>query len=268
MEKFIDYIERSLPSNNGNDILYKFKRHTLEEMTLRANEITARGISDKNVVSDLIISEYPDLTGMYHKYYEEKTAAKKAKRAFIINTAGSAIYIFLLIVSFLTVSFATGAWGQTWLIIVNGICLWVCYLLALGAKKLTSMRRFLHPLARLMLGGCVMIFFVTVFLFCLIVLKNYDSWIIVIAGIAMMFISDCIYIKMTGQKLAIISYLVYIPAIAAMLYIILGGSGMLAWSVGWVIIPLSLIADAVVIFAAIAKNSRVKEEVEDIWKES
>lgn len=268
MEKFIEYIEKSLPQNSSNDILYKFKRKTLNDMTERANEITARGISDKNVVSDLIISEYPDLTGDYNKYYKEKTAAQRTKKAFLFNLVGSLAYILILIISYLGISFATQDWGQTWLIIVNGICLWVCYILTLGTVKITSMRRFLHPIARLMLGGAVIIFFVTVFLFCLVILKNPSSWIIVIAGIALMFVCDGVYAKITRQKLAVLSYIVYIPAIAAMLYIILGATHILAWSVGWVIIPLSLLADLAVIFAAISKNTKVEQEVEDVWKES
>lgn len=268
MDKFIEYIESSLPKNGNGDILYKFKREKLEEMTRRANEITARGITDSRVVDDLIISEYPDLKSDYEKYYIEKTASQRSKKAFFLNLIGSAIYLLTLIVSYLSVSFITQNWGQSWLIIVNGICLWVCYLLAVGAKKLTSMRRFLHPVARLMLGGAVMVFFVTVFLFCLVVLKAPHSWVIVIAGIAMMFVCDSIYIAVTKQKLAILSYLVYIPAFSAMLYIILSGINLISWFTGWIIIPLSLILNLAIIFIAIAKNTRVKQEVEDVWKEN
>lgn len=268
MEKFIEHIEKSLPSGQNNDILYKFKRKTLDEMTERANQITAKGIHDKEVISDLIISEYPNLKKDYEAYYKKQTAAARAKRKIFLNVCGSLIYIICLVTVFLAVSFITHRWGQTWVVMVDGILIWIVYLLALGVKKFTSMRRIFHIFARIFLAGAVMVSSVILFLIALMILHIPKSWIIVIAGVAAIFVSDAIYAAATKQKLAIISYLLYIPAVSSMLYIILGASQLVAWNTGWIMIPLSLLLDMAVILAAIIKNAKIHREVVDTWSEN
>lgn len=62
MEKFISYINSVLPDGKGsNDILFKFKRKTLDEMNEQYNTVMQRGISNTQVLSDLVISEHQDL---------------------------------------------------------------------------------------------------------------------------------------------------------------------------------------------------------------
>lgn len=267
MENFISYIEKSLPKKEGDKILYKFKKKILDEMTQRANEITARGLKDENVVNDLIISEYPNLDLEYKKFYQKETSSNKAKKQIVFNTVASIIFIFVLLIVFLSVSFLTHAWEQTWVIMVDGILLWVAYLLSLVVKKFTSMRKIFHIIARLFLAGAVIVVAVAVFLFALIILQVPHSWLIVIGGIASMFIADTVYITVTKQKLAILSYLAYIPATTAMVYIILGVLSIVPWSPGWLMIPLSLIIDAVIVAVRVAKNAKISQEVSKQWNE-
>ena len=83
MESFIDYINSALPDQKGDSILYKYKRKVLEEMTQRANEVTSRGINNRQVVDDLIISEYANLKEDYKEYYKKEKAAQNSKRNLI-----------------------------------------------------------------------------------------------------------------------------------------------------------------------------------------
>ncbi len=94
-----------------------------------------------------------------------------------------------------------------------------------------------------------------------------NSWLIVIAGIAAIFVADSIYIAVTGQKLAVIFYLAYIPAFAAMIYIIFSAAGFIPWSPGWVLIPLSLIIDVTVIAVLVIRNKKIAREVAAHWNE-
>ena len=82
MESFIDYIENTLQGERDDATLYHFKRQLLDKMTERANEITHSGLHDEKVLSDLIISEYPDLPGAYQKY---RVAAKRERREKLVN---------------------------------------------------------------------------------------------------------------------------------------------------------------------------------------
>lgn len=267
MEKFIDYIEKSLPDRPGDSILFQFKRKILDEMNALDKTVQARGLKDEKVRSDLIISEYPDLPAAFAAFYAEKNSARLAKRKLLVNAVGSVVYILLLTAAFLAVSFATQDWGRTWVIMADGILLWIDYLLILGIIKLTSMRRVFHYIARVLLALGVMVFSVAAFLLCMAVFRLPESWLIIIGGVAGIFAADSVYIAATKSKLAVIFYLAYIPAFAAMAYIICGAAGLLPWSPGWMMIPLSLIADAVVIAALIIRNKRIAREVAEHWNE-
>ena len=268
MQSFIDYINTALPDEPKNKLLFNFKKKILDEMNLRAIEVEGRGgIHDKKVISDLIISEHEDLKAEYSDYYEKKTAAAKLKKTVIGNILGSIAYIILIVAAFLAISMATGAWSMTWAVLVDGILLWVVYLLSLGIKKLTSMKRIFHIFARLLLFGSVVIVTVAAFLLLVAFTDDAHSWLIIIEGLIAAFVCDGIFAAATGARLAILQWVAYIPIISVFVFIIIGALGIMAWSIAWIIIPLSLILDIIIIFAAISKNKKDKMEVEDIWQE-
>ncbi|MDE7124840.1 MAG: hypothetical protein K2N83_05080, partial [Eubacterium sp.] len=249
-------------------ILFKYKRKLLDEMNQRYLEVSQRGISNSKVISDLIISEHPDVEAEYKEFYVSETAAMRAKRRLIFNVVGSIIYILGILVLFLGISFLTQMWGKTWLIVVDGILIWVAYLLSLGVGKITSMKRIFHIFARILLAMDVMVLTVAVFLFSLVMIGFFKSWIIVIAGVALMFVVDGIYMYRTKVKLAIINWLIYIPVVATMIYIILSALGILAWNTGWMLIIAALCLDIIVMYASMARNRQYKQEVVDAWQEN
>ncbi len=268
MDSFIEYIEQSLPDSGGDKILYRYKRQKLDEMTESANRAVAAGLRDRRVINDLVISEYPDLRSDYEQYLKKEKRKQRDRRGLIVNIVGSLAYIILLVVAYLSVSFATANWSQTWVLMVDGILLWVFYLMLRLTVRLSSGNWWCHAAARVLLAIGVMVFSVSVFLLCMAVFRIPKSWIIVIVGIALMFICDCAYAVATKQKFAIVSVLVYIPATASMLYIILCASSVLPWSRAWLMIPLSLLLDFAVILAALRKNSKQNKEVMEAWNEN
>lgn len=268
MEKFYRFIDSALPDRNGNKVLYKFKRETIDDMTKRANELTARGLKDNDVISDLIIDEYSGIVDDYQKYEYEKRQKEFRKKFAIGNVIGSIVYIITLIVCFLGIGFATHIWSPTWVIIVDGILLWVSYLLTIGVARIIEMKRIFHIIARIMLGMDIVVMAVSVFIFMMAVLHIPNSWVVILGGILAMFLADAVFATVTRQKLAIISWLAYIPAMSAMLYIILAGLSVVSWVGGWVLIPLSLIIDLIIIIVAVRVNTGYKEEVVDAWKEN
>ena len=269
MERFIDYINGALPDKRGDKLRYQFKKQLLDEMNARAVEVTGRGgIASRKVVEDLIISEHPDLPAEYAAYHQKKTAQIKTRRGIIGNILGSVVYILLLVTVFLMVSFSTHAWSMTWIIVVDGILLWVVYLLLLGVKKFTSMKRIFHIFARIALFGAVVNVTVAAFLFLVALTDWPHTWLLVIVGLILAFVGDGLYATLTKAKLTIFYWLLYIPVIATFLFIIVGVLHLLAWNVAWLIIPLSLVLDVAVIVAAMARNRAEKMEVTDIWNES
>lgn len=267
MEKYIQYIETSLKDEKDCKTLYRFKKSILDEMTQRANEVEARGLRSKEVISDLVISEHPDLKKSYAQYYIKSTQKQRERRRVIANVVGSVIYILTLLVVYLSLSFITHKWGQTWVLMVGGVCLWVSYLLDLIIAKVTKMRQIFHLIARAVLALNVMLISTVAFIVALALFHRHESWVIFIIGVAAVFIADAVYATVTKKKLVLINYLLYIPPVFTMLYVVLGGLSVVSWSTGWILIPVSLLIDAVIAAGSMIKNAREREEAENEWKE-
>ena len=268
MQQFIDYLDKALPDNFGNKILYKFKRKLLDEMNERYLEVSRRGITNQKVITDLIISEHADIQEEYKKYNSEVMAKKRAQRRVITRIIGSAVYFIAVIVLFLLISIPTNAWGRTWVIPVDALLIWICYLLTLAVVKITSFKRIFHIFARMILAFDVVIFSVASFLFAVGVLRFSRGWVLIIAGIALALIADGAYAHFTKVRFAIINDLIYIPIIATMLYIVLSALHITAWGTGWILIILSLLVDVIIMYASVLSNRRYKQEVIDTWQEN
>lgn len=269
MEKIIDYIEDSLAGIPDDGTLYRYKRKILNEMDERADEITHAGLKDEQVLADLLCDEYGDLKAGFRKFAEEERLKKRARSRRKAILIGTPLYVLLLTAIYLGVSFLIGHWAQTWLIMVGGIFLLILFLSGIGVKKLCGMRRLFHPIARILVAIDVMLVAVFVFLFCLMLFDPPHIWVVIIAGVIALLIADAIFAAVTHQKLAIINYLLYVPAGAALLYVILGGVHAVPWNPGWMIVLLGVLADILIVAGVMINNSRYiyKQEVEDVWNE-
>lgn len=269
MEKnYIDYIEGALqnaPDKNGT--LYRYKRRVLDQMTARAAEVTHAGLRDDKVLTDLLISEFPDLSGGYARFCAEDQKERHKKLVNKVMLFGTPALAILLLVLFLAVSFLTDAWRLTWLIFADGFLLWAVFLLGVGVARLTAMRRLMHPIARLLLALAVMCADTAVFLLVLMFTGLSAAWVIFPAGVVGILLADAVYAQATRQKLRIINYLVYIPVAATMLYVVLGGLHLLPWSPGWLLVPLAVLVDLILVIAAVSNNAKYKydPEVEQAW---
>ncbi len=253
---FIDYIENSCKNIEDNHISYIFKKKLLDEMTQRANEITSAGLRDEKVIADLLADEFPDIEKQYRVF--EKAEKKKSRGKFwrIVLALGGVLYFFGIFATYFFVSGTTGEWGKSWLIIVGGIFSMIIFYVSFLIKKLYHWHRFLHPLARVLLAGCVMLASVFTFLFVLMMFDPGISWIIVILGIMAMLIADLIFAFVTKQKFRTISLFAYMPVLATMLYIVLAGSGVITWLAGWPIIFVGFAVDAIIALTIAASNAK------------
>ena len=253
---FIDYIEESCKNIEDNHISYIFKKKLLDEMTQRANEITSAGLRDEKVIADLLADEFPDIEKQYKEF--EKAEKKKSRGKFwrVILALGGVLYFFAIFATYFFVSGTTGEWGKSWLIIVGGIFSMIIFYVSFLIKKLYHWHRFLHPLARVLLAGCVMLASVFAFLFVLMMFDPGISWIIVILGIMAMLIADLVFAFVTKQKFRTVSLFVYMPVLATMLYIVLAGSGVITWLAGWPIIFVGFAVDVIIALTIAASNAK------------
>lgn len=270
MKDFIDYIEESCADLEDGAVLYKYKRELLEKMTERANEITHSGLKDEQVLCDLIKDEYPDICGDYDQYaLKEKRKRRAQFKRKLIAVCSSALAVIVL-AAFFVISFMTHRWDVTWLMPVGGVILGIIYFTHFGIRRLFKMRRLFHPVARVLTAVCVMLFTTFVFLFCAAATEIPNPWAIFPLGIILALAIDALLAHITHQKLAVINYLVYIPFIAALLYVVLGAYYIVPWSPGWIIVILGVPVDMIVAIISILNNSKYiyKQEVEDVWNEN
>lgn len=267
MKDFVDYIESSCAGIAESPELYKFKKQTLEKMTVRANEITAAGLSDDEVLCDLLADEFPDLKSAYESFAAGERKKKRSRRILLLSGIGSIAVFAIAMLIYFVLSFATGCWRESWLIIVGTVFAIVIYWFSFLIKRLCRMRRIFHPIARALTGGCIMLITVFLFLVTLMLLPVTYPWTVLLAGVIGLFAADAVFATVTRQKFAVINYLLYIPAAAALLYVILGAWSVVAWSTGWLIIIAGVVIDLIIMIGIAISNSKYiyKQEDDDEW---
>ncbi len=266
MKDFIEYIESSCQGLKDNRMTYLYKRKLLGEMTERANEITHAGLKDEKVLADLIADEFGDIKGNFPKFEKEERKRMLEKKLKVILPIGGIIFFILMFVAYFFVSDLTKAWDKSWLIIVGGVFFLIIFYLSFAINKIYHMKQVFHPIARVMLIGCVILFMVFTYLFWLMMLPGeLTTWPIVPAGVMLALIADLIFAYSTKQKFRMISFFIYMPAIATMIYIVLAAYHIVSWGGGWPIILLGLVVDLIYILAVIMNNMKYfmyKQEVD------
>ena len=260
MANFIEYIDKSLADFPQTKSLYEYRQKVITEMTQRANELVSKGIKDDNVITQLIISEYPDLAGDYGKSVGEKIKKQKTVR----NVKGAVIagisYVLVLVMTYLGVSFKLGNWDKSWLIMVFGLLLPALGALVLVALKKKGESKGFSAVSRVLLGASVAIGAVLLFLFLFFALSISKAWIVFILAVPVALIADAGYSIITKQKFNLLTYMIYIPVCASLLYVALCLTGLLSWHPGWMLIVLSVVADLVIALADMFTKSKKNTE--------
>lgn len=257
MQKIIDYIDKSCSGLKDNQVTYYYKKKLLDDMSQRATEMVRAGLKDEKVIIDLIADEFGDIKKGYESFLKERKKQQRSKFMKIAFPVGGLIFLIMIFIAYFTVSSFTSAWDKTWLIIVGGIFAMIIFYLSFAINKLCKMRRIFHPIARILIVGCVMLFMVFAFLFQLMMLPDaFIVWPTLSAGVAMALVTDLIFAYTTKQKFRTISFFVYMPVIATMLYIILAAYGIISWIAGWPVIFIGLVVDVLYIISIVMSNMK------------
>lgn len=264
---FTDYIENSFEGVKETPALYKFKQEKIAAMSERANALISSGLKDTNVLHSIIISENPDLKEEFKALMKERKAQSKKEKLRKVAILGVLGYVLSLVIAFLSVSFISGAWAKTWLILVSGILLPIGLGCILVTKKGAKKQGAFSALSRLTLAGGLFIITTVIFL-CLLVLTNIQgSYAIYLFCVIAALIADALYAKATKQKFAIVTYLIYIPIIAAIVYVVLGFFSVIPWHPGWLIVVGALLFDIVMVMVKVATGVKSNNEELEEWNE-
>ena len=275
MKDFIEYIETSCAKLPDNHLTYLYKKHILDEMTDRANEVTHSGLKDEKVLADLMADEYPNLAGKYPVWAKEYKKKKQAKVMRLTSVVGGILVFFISLILFFIVGenatftyygyddgvlglHTVSAYRNAWLIILGAIFGIIIFCLGFGIKRICKMRRVFHPIARALIVLCVMIIMVFAFLCALMLSTNpleTKMWPIVIAGIILALVADIAFAFATKQKFRTITTMIYMPIISTMIFVILNAYGLVG-SFGALIIISGLIVDVIYALALVAHNAK------------
>ena len=264
---YSDWAMKELSDLPNTKEAYLYKQKVIDHMTKKANELVSTGLSDNDVLNEMVIEEFRNIKKGFYNAQNVKQQTKKKARNFNLTVLGTAAYALILVSSFLFISFATSMWAKTWLIMVAGILLPVAGFMFFGAVKIIKRSTVASLLSRAMIFAAVMLICVTLFLLTFFLTDIAKTWLIFLAAVPLGLIVDMLTAFMLKQKTAIISAVLYIPVIATFAYLIGGLTAVLPWHPSWIIIILSLAVDILIAFFGIIKKSS-KKEPEAPWEEN
>ena len=264
MKNYPDFIENQMKSQPNDEITFTYKKTILETMEKRSRQLKKRGLTDENVIFDLVCSENTEIEKGYFAYLATQKDKKRIKN--LPRNIG--IYMLALVLAFLAVGFASGIWHPTWLIIEGGVTFMIIYLLMFITGHLY--KTILFPLARLCVAASVMMLAQFVFLVLRIPFRIENSWLLFLAAVALLFLTDAALASLTKQKFAFLSWLIAIPASMGVIYPLLGLVGAVAWDPGWLLMIAAVALDVLLVVGTVLYKARysIKQELENIWKEN
>ncbi|MBR6005688.1 MAG: hypothetical protein IK063_05635 [Clostridia bacterium] len=158
--------------------------------------------------------------------------------------------------------------GLSWIILVAGASVVSVYYTFVGCRRFIKKREVIfHITTRLQLAFTVMLVFALAFFVMLFRFNIIHSWVMFLAGAIAVLVCDGLFAHFSRQRFAVFMYLAYIPLASAILYVILAVTGVLSWQTGWLLIPLALIADAIIIAIRLMIGKKDNDEVEEdsVW---
>lgn len=263
---FTQYANKTLENLPNTKSAYLYKQQVIAEMTKRANELIESGLKDNKVINELIISEFSDIEKDFYVQQEKQQNKNKKQKIGQMSVLGVLGYILAIVVAYLSFSFVSGAWSKTWLLLVAGILLPVAAGMLVSATKLNGKKTLYTAASRVMLVGSIFIVATVVFLVSIIFTDIKNTWLIFILAVAFSLLADGLMASKAKQKSAVVSWLLYIPVIAAMVYVFLGIT-VSFWHPGWLIIVIAVLADIFILMKKINnKADKAQEEMNRPWE--
>lgn len=264
---FTDWAQQELSALPNTKTAYLYKQQVIAKMTERANELVKMGLNDNKVINELIIDEFKNIKHEFYSSQKKKEDKNKKKTVGKLGVIAGLGLVLLLVIVYLAISFLTGLWGKTWLILVCGILSVVGGGMLLSSAKIKSGKPVYNFSSRVLMAASIMIFTTVLFLIMTFAFALPKAYLIFLIGVAGMLAADCAMAVVAKQKTAIFTLLLYVPVIASLLYVIGGLVGIIPWHPGWMIIVLSLAADLGIAGVRVVRNSQSKMK-EEVWEEN
>ncbi len=252
MKDYTEYIDSELSDFNDptyEEDLAKFKAKRKSAMRDREVVLRKRGLSDAQVIFDLIISENSNVRNEFIEEKKQTLEDNIEKRLFKIKILLSVVYFIFVGITYFAVSFTTHHWDLSWLIIVGSIVLYADFLLVMPRTLHYRGERTLKFSYALYLA----LILIALFVWLIIEIQTHGdthiSWIVLTSTLSIVSFFDTFVPRLAHEKHAIFHTYLGAPITCIFIYVTLGLTGLIGWHVGWLIIfigiAISLLALAI-----------------------
>lgn len=259
-ERFKRYLEREFRAIRPTVAAMEYREKMLKQLMDRAQELRIKGIDDEDLIYDMCIDELGDFRASLVQFDEQEHKVENAKRKGVLAAVGVVGAIIAFVLVYLVVSFVTGTWGLTWLILVGGAFAGVIAAACLLIGKFGKAKKFL--LMRLMPPVIIALVCVYLFLLLQLVFNVEMSWIIFLVMVIIMVGFDTIIADATESKLRYVELGVFMEVFCVLLYVILGVCGVAPWHPTWILCLGGVVGSVIMAIILLAGRNRAKDKAE------
>jgi len=239
MKDYTEFIDLELSDFNDpayEESLERFKTKRKTAMRDREVVLRKRGLSDAQVIYDLIISENKDIR---HEFVEEQKKALEdsiEKRLFRMKILLSVVYFIFAGITYFAVSFTTGSWGLSWLIIVASIIFYIDFLLVMPKTLHYKGERTI----KFSYAVSIAVMLIALLIWLILEIQTHGdthiSWVVLTATLSIITFFDSFVPRLAKEKYAEYHTYLCAPLTCVFVYVTLGLLGLLEWHIGWLLV--------------------------------
>lgn len=274
IDKFKKFLVKEFRSIAPTPEALQYREELLTLLIDKSVEYRNRGMDDEDAIYNLAIESLGDLQSTLIDFEKRREQLKQASKKIGVLAISIISSILLIVIGYLSISFATKRWDKTWLFLLGGIFTMIVFMLTVSIIKNYKKRRYLFTRVALACN----ITLVTVYLFLIFQMltslsKVYLAFLWMTATIICV---DTVAAYITKSKTFKLEVPVAIIVSSVMLYVSLGLLQILKWSPGWLIILvgvlISVIYIGVMLFVSHKKNKKsidkpTDEELYNHWED-
>ena len=245
-ERFKKYLEAEFRKISPTKAAMEYRKDTLVKLEELAQDYRIKGMTDDEAIYNACISSLGDFEAKLKEF--EKSLVEIPKERNTRKTASllAVSAVAVLVIVYLALSI-TGAvpWSRSWLIILGAV---------IAA----------YTAVTVLLAGAIVLWFVFAYLIVhLCVPKDFPyDWMTFLIMVIVTVLADVIFGFVTKNKLTVPEALLWLVLSAALIYVMCGVAGLMAWGIGWLLpacAGIVAVAAAVVIVLSIIKRKEKNE---------
>lgn len=261
MKRFLEEKFRQVTPTKG---AMEFRKQTLKRMENYAQDLRVKGMEDEDLIFDMCVQELGDFDQVLKDFeanpLQEEMGNHRKVNYIILGVAAG---IFAMVVAYLLLGVLAHLWHPGWLLLVGSALLGVAagfILLAVkcGKEAVKTKSNVKWILMRLCVVVVIVMFAVIIFL-CWQILAPAPrfAWYTFLVMVNVMFLADTVIAFITKSKIAFWESLATLIVTVVMVYVMVGVAVPHFWHPGWMMFPIAVFIDLVLIFGKIwAKNSQ------------